>query len=86
MRGPVLPGECIAAVRALPNPVTSHLTLPFPVMPYYINREAGRYHETVDQYDTKAEALRMLPEYQMVEHGRAYYYVSTDARPGWNKD
>jgi hypothetical protein len=27
MRGPVLPGECIAAVRALPNPVTSHLTL-----------------------------------------------------------
>jgi hypothetical protein len=31
-------------------------------MPYYINRDAGRYRETVDEYETKAEALKVLPE------------------------
>lgn len=32
MRGPVLPGECLAAVRAIPSPVTSSLTFPLPAM------------------------------------------------------
>ena len=43
-------------------------------MIYYINREEGRYHETVDQFDDKAEALAMKSEYQLSEFGRAYYY------------
>ena len=52
-------------------------------MPYYINRQAGRYDETVDEYETKGEALQILPEYQLSEHGRAYYYVSAAPRPNW---
>lgn len=52
-------------------------------MTYYINREEGRYHETVDQFDDKAEALAMKAEYQLSEFGRAYFYVSQTARPGW---
>ena len=52
-------------------------------MTYYINRQAGRYHETVDEYDNKGEALKVLPEYQYSEHGRAYYYVSPTPRPNW---
>lgn len=52
-------------------------------MTYYINRYEGRYHETVDQFDYKVEALAMKSEYQRSEYGRAYYYVSQTARPGW---
>jgi hypothetical protein len=52
-------------------------------MAYYINRDSGRYKETVDEYETKEEALKMLPEYQLGEHGRAYYFVSTICRPNW---
>ena len=32
MRGPILPGESAALIRALPSPVTSPLTLPIPAM------------------------------------------------------
>ena len=52
-------------------------------MTYYINRQEGRYHETVDQFDDKAEALKMRSEYQFSEFGRAFYYVSQAARPNW---
>jgi hypothetical protein len=52
-------------------------------MAYFINRDAGRRKETVDEYETKAEALRMVPEYQMTEHGRAFYYVSGVACANW---
>ena len=52
-------------------------------MSYYINREAGCSKETVDEYDTKEEALRMVSEYQMTEHGRAYYYVSSVPCANW---
>jgi hypothetical protein len=52
-------------------------------MAYFINRDAGRRKETVDEYATKAEALRMVPEYQMTEHGRAFYYVSGVACGNW---
>ena len=52
-------------------------------MSYYINRQEGRYHETVSEYDNKTEALKDLPEYQFGEHGRAYYYVSQVPRPNW---
>ena len=52
-------------------------------MSYYINLQSGRYHETVDEYADKSEALKILPEYQLSEHGRAYYYVSAAPRPNW---
>ena len=52
-------------------------------MPYYINRDAGRYRETVDEYETKAKALKVLPEYQLSEHGRAFYFVSPVCRANW---
>jgi len=52
-------------------------------MTHYINRQSGRYHETVDEYSSKGEALKVLPEYQYSEHGRAYYYISAVPRPNW---
>jgi hypothetical protein len=54
-------------------------------MAYFINRDAGRRKETVDEYETKVEALRMVPEYQMGEHGRAFYYVSSVACANWKR-
>ena len=54
-------------------------------MTYYINREAARYHETVDEFDSRSEAERMCKEYQYSEHGKAYYYVTRVARPNWSK-
>jgi len=54
-------------------------------MAYFINRDAGRRKETVDEYETKEEALRMVPEYQMTEHGRAFYYVSGVACANWKR-
>ena len=53
-------------------------------MIYYINRQAGRYHETVDEFASRSEAERMRSEYQLSEHGRAYYYVSRVARSNWS--
>jgi len=64
---------------SLPHPIASQ------TVTYYINRQSGRYHETVDQYETKAEALKMVPEYQLSEHGRAFYYVSTQPRANWQR-
>jgi hypothetical protein len=52
-------------------------------MIYYINRQAGRYHETVDEFASRSEAEHMCKEYQFGEHGRAYFYVSRVARPNW---
>ena len=54
-------------------------------MAYYINRDAGRRKETVDEYETKEEALWMVPEYQMTEHGRAFYYVSGVPCANWSR-
>ena len=59
------------------GPTTHH------AMTHYINRQSGRYHETVDEYSSKGEALKVLPEYQYSEHGRAYYYISAVPRPNW---
>ena len=55
------------------------------LMAYYINRDAGRRKETVDEYETKEEAIRMVPEYQMTEHGRAFYYVSGVPCANWSR-
>lgn len=53
-------------------------------MSYYINRQEGRYHETCDEYQSRSEAYKMLYEYQIMDHGRAWYYVSKKARPNWD--
>jgi hypothetical protein len=53
-------------------------------MTYYINRQSGRYNETCDEYTTRTEAYAMLREYQVAEHGRAYYYLSTTPKENWN--
>lgn len=45
-------------------------------MTYFINRQADRYHETVDEFETREQAEKMKNEYQISEHGRAYFYVS----------
>ncbi len=50
---------------------------------YFINRQSNNYHETVDEYETKSEALKVLPEYQFSDHGRAFYYVSTKCLDNW---
>ena len=52
-------------------------------MTYYINRQAGRYDETCDEYTTRTEAYAMLREYQVADHGRAYYYLSTTPKDNW---
>jgi hypothetical protein len=49
-------------------------------MTYFVNRQAGRYHETIDEFETREEAEKMKNEYQFSEHGRAYFYVSKVAR------
>jgi hypothetical protein len=53
-------------------------------MTYFINRQAGRYHETIDEFETREEAEKMKNEYQFSEHGRAYFYVSKVARPNYS--
>ena len=40
-------------------------------MTYYVNRQAGRYHETVDEFASRSEADRMCKEFQTVQLGRA---------------
>lgn len=52
-------------------------------MNYYINRQEGRYHETVDEFESRSDADKYCREYQFGEHGRAYYYVSRVARSNW---
>ena len=53
-------------------------------MTYYINRQEGRYHETCDEFETRTEARKMCAEYQLADHGRAWYYVSSMPRSNWN--
>jgi hypothetical protein len=55
-------------------------------MTYYINRESGRYNETVDEFEDYKEARTMCAEYQFSEHGRAYYSVSQVPRSNWKDD
>jgi len=53
-------------------------------MTYFVNRQSGNYDETVDEFENKAEALKMKEEYQFSEHGRAYYYVSQVCKSNWS--
>ena len=55
-------------------------------MTYYINRQEGRYHETCDEFNSRNEAVAMLSEYQLADHGRAWYYISKQCRPNWEEE
>lgn len=48
----------------------------------YIQRKDSRGLETVDQFDTRKEALKMLHEYRMADSA-AEYYISTRACRNW---
>lgn len=49
---------------------------------YYIQRKSGCDLETVDQFETGKEALKMLMEYRFSDNS-ASYYLSTRACNNW---
>ena len=53
-----------------------------PAAPYYIQRKDGRQIETVDQFDTRKEALAMVKEYRIADPSASF---SLSRRPckGW---
>ena len=48
----------------------------------YIQRKDSNYLETVDQFDTRKEAKKMLTEYQISDRS-AYYYISQRPCKDW---
>lgn len=54
-----------------------------PAAPYYVQRRDGRNLETVDEFDTRREALAMLAEYRMSDPSAAFY-LSRRPCAGWN--
>ena len=49
---------------------------------FYIQRNGQGLLETVDQFDTRKEAIEMLKEYNLSDPS-AHYYLSTRACKGW---
>lgn len=56
-------------------------TIPRP--PYYVQRADGRQVETVDEFETRAEAIAMRKEYCMSDPS-ARFYLSRRPCKGWN--
>jgi hypothetical protein len=54
-------------------------------MPIYIQRKGQGYLETVDEFETRREALDMLKEYRMSDPS-ADYYISSRACKNWDND
>ena len=48
----------------------------------YIQRKGDGYLETVDEFETRKEALAMLKEYRMSDP-TARFYISTRACKAW---
>ena len=48
----------------------------------YIQRKGQGYLETVDEFETRKEARKMLAEYQMSDPS-GYYYLSSRCCKGW---
>lgn len=48
----------------------------------YIQRKGQGYLETVDEFETRKEACKMLAEYQLSDFS-AEYYLSTRCCKGW---
>lgn len=53
-------------------------------MTYYIQRKDSRYLETVDEFETRKEAVKMLTEYRLSDL-RARYYISTRCCAAWRE-
>jgi hypothetical protein len=51
---------------------------------FYIQLRTGKQLETVDEFETRKEALRMLSEYRMAAPGCDYYLSSRPCRD-WAK-
>ena len=49
---------------------------------FYIQRKDASQLETVDQFDTRKEALAMLKEYQISDTS-GHYYISSRACKAW---
>jgi hypothetical protein len=49
----------------------------------YIQRFDGKNRETVDQFESRREAQKMLREYQISDPS-ANYYLSSRACKGWD--
>jgi hypothetical protein len=54
-----------------------------PARPYYVQRKDGRNVETVDQFDTRKEALEMRKEYALSDPS-ARFYLSRRPCNAWN--
>ena len=52
-------------------------------MKTYIQRKDNRYLETVDECETRKEAIAMLTEYRMADPS-AHYYLSSRPCKDWN--
>ena len=53
-----------------------------PVAPWYIQRKDGRTVETVDEFDSRKEALAMVREYRIADPS-ADHYLSRRPCKGW---
>lgn len=51
----------------------------------YVQRHGQGQRETVDQFDTRREALAMVQEYREADPS-ARYYLSSRPCKGWNDD
>lgn len=52
--------------------------------PYYIQRKDTQYLETVDEFETQAEARAMLTEYQISDR-TAHFYISRRPCKAWEE-
>lgn len=59
------------------------LRLPARVRPWYIQRKGDGQLETVDQFDTRKDALETVKEYRISDRS-AGFYISRRACKGWN--
>jgi len=50
----------------------------------FIQRKDSQYLETVDQFETRREAIEMLAEYQMSDP-YGYYYLSSRPCKEWTQ-
>ena len=51
----------------------------------YIQRNGQGYRETVDEFETRKEARKMLNEYQLSDSS-AEYYISSRACKAWKEE
>jgi len=52
---------------------------------YYIQRKDNHCRETVDEFETRKEAIEMLAEYCLADRS-ALYYVSPRACKDWQEE